>query len=332
MVDTRSVAAWRAYVNIAATLGRSLGGPVGGWLTDTIGWRWSFYGQCPLTLLGLLLILWKLPTKFKAESEDDTQTFREKVQRVDFAGACTIAAAISSLLLTLDFVANESPWYLSLIAGVSFVLFTTVFYLIERRWAKEPILPIELIINRDPLTAYLVGGFQTAAQFSLFYAVPIYYQVASGTSVTAAGARLVPAVVGNATGGLLSGYLISKTGKYKRLTTFASAAASTGYLLVLIRWRGDTGWAEDLYIFLGGFGNGVMLSTTFIHLAACLDHTEIAIAGTALYLAQSVFLLIGIQTSTAVLHASLRTILNQRLDGVKHKNKASHEIQRPDLY
>ena len=40
IVPKREVAAWRSYVNIAMTFGRSLGGPWGGWLSDTIGWRW----------------------------------------------------------------------------------------------------------------------------------------------------------------------------------------------------------------------------------------------------------------------------------------------------
>lgn len=40
IVPRREVATWRAYVNVAMTLGRSLGGPLGGWLSDTIGWRW----------------------------------------------------------------------------------------------------------------------------------------------------------------------------------------------------------------------------------------------------------------------------------------------------
>lgn len=40
IVPKREVATWRAYVNIAMTLGRSMGGPLGGWLSDTIGWRW----------------------------------------------------------------------------------------------------------------------------------------------------------------------------------------------------------------------------------------------------------------------------------------------------
>ena len=40
MMPLRQVAAWRSYVNVAATTGRSLGGPMGGFLADKIGWRW----------------------------------------------------------------------------------------------------------------------------------------------------------------------------------------------------------------------------------------------------------------------------------------------------
>jgi MFS family permease len=40
LVPLREVASLRSYVNVAATTGRSLGGPIGGALADTIGWRW----------------------------------------------------------------------------------------------------------------------------------------------------------------------------------------------------------------------------------------------------------------------------------------------------
>lgn len=40
LVPLRQVASWRSYLNIFATTGRSIGGPVGGFLADTIGWRW----------------------------------------------------------------------------------------------------------------------------------------------------------------------------------------------------------------------------------------------------------------------------------------------------
>ena len=153
------------------------------------------------------------------------------------------------------------------------------------------------------------------------YSVPIYFQIATGASVTVAGAHLVPAVVGNATAGLLSGYIITKTGRYKTLTTIGSAVASLGYLLLIIRWKGQTGWVEGLYIFFGGFGAGTLQSTTFVHLAASLDHSEIAIAGTAHYLAGSIFILTGVQLSQTVVHTRLRVLLSSSLEGYKHKNR-----------
>lgn len=34
------VAVLRSYVNVAAVAGRSAGGPIGGLLFDSLGWRW----------------------------------------------------------------------------------------------------------------------------------------------------------------------------------------------------------------------------------------------------------------------------------------------------
>lgn len=324
MVPVRNVAAWRSYVNVAATLGRSAGGPLGGWLTDTIGWRWSFAGQVPPTVLGFLLILWKIPSHTNKDERGADQPLAQKIRRVDFVGALLLAAAISTFLLTLDFASNDWFWAYIVASAVLFVVLAVAFYVVERRWAKEPILPIELLTKRDAFTPYLVSGFQMAAQFGIMYSVPIYFQIATGASVTVAGAHLVPAVVGNATAGLLSGYIISKTGRYKTLTTIGSAAASVGYLLLIIRWNGNTGWVEGLYIFLGGFGAGTLQSTTFVHLAASLDHSEIAIAGNAHYLAGSIFVLIGVQLSQTVVHSRLRYVLNRNLDGFKHKHRVSN--------
>ena len=51
LVPLREVAAYRSYVNIVATAGRSCGGPLGGALAQTIGWRWYFYSN----MLGIYL-------------------------------------------------------------------------------------------------------------------------------------------------------------------------------------------------------------------------------------------------------------------------------------
>ena len=40
LVPVREIASWRSYVNIAGTMGRGLGAPIGGLLADLVGWRW----------------------------------------------------------------------------------------------------------------------------------------------------------------------------------------------------------------------------------------------------------------------------------------------------
>lgn len=310
-------------------MGRALGGPVGGWLTDTVGWRWSFYGQCPLTVLGLLVVVFVLPSHTTHSDELEPEaTMSEKIKRVDFLGALTLATAITTFLLCLDFATKEAPWYHTLVLASISAISSVAFYLTERR-TEEPILPIELITKQAVLTSYAIAAAQMAAQFSLFYAVPIYFQIAAGTSVADAGLRLVPSVVGNAVGGLLSGYIISKTGRYKALTICASAAACVGYVLVLVFWRGNTQWPQILYIFLGGFGSGVIQSTTFIHLVANLAAKEIATVGTTLFLVQNLSVSVGVQVSTAVLRARLRPALEIGLRGVKHKKKVCITLLRP---
>ena len=42
------------------------------------------------------------------------------------------------------------------------------------------------------------------------FSVPIYFQITDNASVAAAGSRLVPAVVGNAVGGLLVGFIVQR--------------------------------------------------------------------------------------------------------------------------
>lgn len=319
LVPVRDVATWRAYVNVAATVGRSLGAPVGGWLTDTVGWRWAFLGQCPLTLLALVLVLWRLPNHI-AKTENAEQSISEKIKRIDFVGAIFIAGTVSAFLLTLNFVSKQAePLYIGVTGGV-FVVLAVAFYVTEKFYAKEPILPIYLLTKWDALSMYLLVGVQSAGQYGFFYSIPVYSQIVSHSSVGLAGLRMVPSVIGNTVGGLASGKIISNTGRYKMLTTFASTSSTLAYFTVLMRWTGHTPWPEVLYIFFGGLGMGIITSTTFIHLAASLDSSEMAIAGTTLYLAQNVFMLVGIQLGTTIVNASLKAQLEAALTGVKHRS------------
>ncbi|KAH8655148.1 major facilitator superfamily domain-containing protein [Tricladium varicosporioides] len=321
ILPLREVASWRSYVNIAATTGRSLGGPIGGLLTDTVGWRMSFLGQCPPTLLALILVLWKLHVPSLENHMAVSQL--TKLKRVDFLGAFLLSISIVCGMLVLNMggqqVAWTSPKILSLM-GTSIVT-GNLFLIVEGFWAKEPIFPLRLLLNRDVITSYINLAFQTGAQGAMMLLVPMYFQVSAHASTTNAGAHLMPSVIGNAFGGLICGYIIKRTGRYKFISIIGALSSSFAYTLLILRWHGHTSFIESLYIIPGGFGNGIALSASFIALTAGVDACQVAIASSGLYLSMNIGMVGGLSITGAVLQSTLRKQLRISLEGMEDREQ-----------
>ncbi|KAK3321999.1 major facilitator superfamily domain-containing protein [Apodospora peruviana] len=321
LLPIREVAQWRAYVNLVATLGRSIGGPLGGWLSDVIGWRWSFLGQVPILTLAIVLCTIYLPGHHSEDSAivvdepptDDSKN-KSKFSRIDFKGSFTFALMVLALLLPISIGGVNLPWShpiipsLFILSGLLLVMFITV----EKR-QEEPILPLEIFHQRDAVLSFLIMGLQTAAQLGLMFSVPLYFQITARASNTVAGAHLVPAVVGNAIGGVISGLLIKRSGRYKTLVVFAVICSSISYLLLMLRWHGNTNWWESLYIFPSGFGTGIAQSAVFISLQVVVDPAHMAPAISFMYLTTTVWLTIGLPVSNSIMQTALRWTLQSRL-------------------
>jgi MFS family permease len=167
LVPIRQVAAWRSYVNIFHIFGRSVGGPLGGFLADTVGWRWSFLGQVPLTFLAIILVAIKLPPSESTKPQVKGQP--SKLGRVDFIGSILLASTLLSLLGSLSLASGilslSHPLVIGLLAG-SLVL-ATFFTIYELKVPLEPVFPPRLLIQRDVATQYLIIALQAAAQLSV---------------------------------------------------------------------------------------------------------------------------------------------------------------------
>lgn len=329
LVPLREVATWRSYINIVATTGRSIGGPLGGWMSDTVGWRWSFLGQAPVAFIAIILIAVTLSPQPPVEDGGSTQL--NKFRRIDILGSSCMALSILGLLLPLeiggDRVAWLSPVIFVLFAGA--VIFGLLFVAVEGWVAKEPIVPVSLLRHRDVLASGFVMLCQCAAQTSLMFAVPFYFQVTSRASNTVAGAHLVPAVVGNALGGIISGRIIRRTGRYKILAIAATIFASIGYFLVTVRWHGSTTWLESLYIFPCGFAMGIVQSALFISIQAGVAPQFSAIAASVLYLTNPTGGVAGLAITRAVLQGTLKQGLDRRLqESGFGRTRRSHIIER----
>jgi MFS family permease len=163
----------------------------------------------------------------------------------------------------------------------------------------------------------------------MMYTVPLYFRATQGNSNTVAGTHLFPAVLGNTVGGLLAGFLIQHTGRYKSLTILATVSSSLAYGLLILRWHGNTSWLESLEIVPGGFGTGVAGSATFIAVTSGVEKGEIAMATGGMYLASAIGMVVGIAVSSAVQLGSLRDLLGTKLNSSESAKVASLFVHAP---
>jgi MFS family permease len=172
----RQVAALRSYVNIAATTGRSLGGPIGGFLADTIGWRWSFILQSPLIVLSGLIVWYLVPQTNHSKSSTPNSDAGEnevpaisKWARIDFAGAFLIASTITSIMLAAELAGQKLPWNHPIIFGLIALSLASgvLFVYTENHWALEPIFPLHLLKKQEVVCGYLVLALQVSAQLAV---------------------------------------------------------------------------------------------------------------------------------------------------------------------
>jgi hypothetical protein len=189
-----------------------------------------------------------------------------KLRRIDFPGAFLLATTILCLLGGLSLGGQNLPWPHPLVLGLlaSSVILGALFVLFEIYCTEEPIFPPQLLVMRDVAAPYAIMALQSISQPSMMYTVPLYFRVTQNSSNAVAGSHLFPAVIGNTVGGLLAGFVIQKTGRYKFLTILSSISSMSAYLLLIFRWKGDTSWLESLDIVPGGFGTGIAFSAAFI--------------------------------------------------------------------
>jgi MFS family permease len=89
--DLRDRARYQGLLFSVFALSSVIGPILGGWITDSLGWRWVFYVNLPLGLLTLVILPRVLP-----------QSARQGNARIDYLGALTITIAIIALLLALE--------------------------------------------------------------------------------------------------------------------------------------------------------------------------------------------------------------------------------------
>jgi EmrB/QacA subfamily drug resistance transporter len=245
-----------------------IGPTTGGYITDHWGWRWIFYVNVPVGVLGLIMVLIFLPyVRSRANWRD-----------IDFLGSATLAAGLVPLLIALSITnthAWTSPEVLGLL-GVAGVMLIT-FCLIERR-VENPIVPFGLFRNNAFSVSVIVAFFSAFAMFGSIIFVPLVYQGVLGVSATNSGTLLTPMMGGLIVFSTLAAQLMVRIRFYRFLGTAGSLAMIAGMWLLAQVTPSTPRWevARDLVII--GAGLGMTFPLTISVVQAALPRRVVGVA------------------------------------------------------
>ena len=282
-----------AVFGIAALIGPALGG----FLTDTISWHWVFFVNLPIGVVALFII-WRL---LPAHTESGV------TRTIDYLGAAVFTAALVPILIGLTNWQTSTltdPWVGGLILGGLIV--GIVFLWVESR-AAEPIVPLNLFRNRT-YSASMIAVF--LASFGFFGAIvflPLWYQVVRGASATSSGYQLLPLLAGLILTSIISGQIVSRTGRYKWLTSGALVVLGFG-LFLMSGLHADTP-EPTLWVwqFIAGMGIGPTMAVFTIIIQNAVSWNVLGVATSNMTLFRQVGGTVGLALAGTIFGQTFRT-------------------------
>ena len=197
-----------AVFGTSSVLGPVIGGFFAGQTTifGVTGWRWVFLVNVPIAIAALIVVTRTLHLKHQRRD-----------QRIDWWGALMLSVALVPLLIVAE-QGREWGWAstksiaMFVIGGIGII----GFYFVERAMKESALIPLRLFKNRTIGVASIGSIFIGMGMFGGLAALPLYLQIVKGASPTKAGLLLLPLTLGIMFGSILSGQLISRTGRYRR--------------------------------------------------------------------------------------------------------------------
>lgn len=295
-------ARWQGLFGGIFGIASVVGPTLGGYLTDNISWRWNFYINVPVGILALVFIGFLMPNIIHR---------REGEQRsIDFAGAGALTSFLVPLLLAMVWGGNQYPWdSWQVISLLTFSGIALLGFLYIESVAHEPIIPLKFFRSNVFTVSSIITFLTGFGLFGAIQYIPLFAQDVIGISATNSGLIITPMTIGIVAAALVTGQLISRTGRYKVLALLG-LIVTIGSVLLLSRITTSTSYTElAAFMVLLGIGLGLNFPIYTLIVQNAFSHRELG----AVTASNQLFRTLGGTIGVALMGSVLNNYLASRL-------------------
>lgn len=206
-----------AWLTVPALIGPVLGPPLGGFLTTVASWRWIFWVNLPIGLIGMVAAVLVLP----AIREEDVPPF-------DGRGFALGAGALTALVFAFETAGRGVVDGRLVLAALGVGLALLGLYVAHARRIERPLIDLRLLAIPTFRAAVLGGSIFRLGVGALPFLLPLQLQLGFGRSPLESGLTTFIAAVGAMAMKLTARPLIARFGF--RTTLVADALIAGGLL------------------------------------------------------------------------------------------------------
>jgi EmrB/QacA subfamily drug resistance transporter len=315
LVSPRERGQYMGYIMAAMTLAMVAGPLVGGYITDSLSWRWIFYINMPIggaALIYLALTLHVPVHKVK--------------HKIDYLGAALLAVAASSLVLLTTWGGTQYPWRSAQIMGLGAVaVAATAGFIATERRAAEPVIPLHVFRNRNFSIVAAMSFLLGLALFGAITFLPLYQQTVQDLSATQSGLMLIPLMLGSTVTALIAGRITTRTGRYKALPIIGGGVMTVGMYLLTTLGTNTSLVTTGLYFAVLGLGMGFLMQITTLVAQNSVAMSDIGVASSSRTFFQQIGGSIGVSAFGAIFAHQLTSEMHARLPSV-HLNAGGGQL------
>jgi EmrB/QacA subfamily drug resistance transporter len=306
LVSPRERGQYMGYMMATMMVAMVAGPLVGGYITDSLSWRWIFYINMPVGGAALLYLAATLHMP------------RRKIShKIDYFGAGLLAVAATALVLMTTWGGSQYGWGSPEIVGLALlaVIAAGLFCVAELR-AAEPVLPLHVFRNRNFTLSSAMSFLVGLMLFGALTFLPIYQQTVQHLSATGSGLMLIPIMLGSMVTTILAGQVTSKTGKYKIFPIIGGFGMAAGLFLLTQLNVNTSLFVTGAYFAVLGVGMGFLMNMTTIIVQNSVDPRDMGVASSSRTFFQQIGGSIGVSIFGVIFAKRLTEDMSARLPGV----------------